>query len=101
MVMNIAKQINERLDEILSLRAEIKKMDAEITDDQVLNNLTTGEKTDKGGALRVVEAMIDQIKSDLNTITNNGLNVKEIFTNQFYVNDLLQDRECAKGVDKM
>ncbi|MGY8927078.1 MAG: hypothetical protein ACKVJC_07265, partial [Flavobacteriales bacterium] len=90
-----------RLDEILSLRAEIKKMDAEITDDQVLNNLTTGEKTDKGGALRVVEAMIDQIKSDLNTITNNGLNVKEIFTNQFYVNDLLQDRECAKGVDKM
>jgi cell fate (sporulation/competence/biofilm development) regulator YmcA (YheA/YmcA/DUF963 family) len=101
MVMSIAKQINERLDEILSLRAEIKKMDAEITDDQVLNNLTTGEKTDKGGALRVVEAMIDQIKSDLNTITNNGLNVKEIFTNQFYVNDLLQDRECAKGVDKM
>ena len=101
MVMNIAKQINERLDEILSLRAEIKKMDAEITDDQVLNNLTTGEKTDKGGALRVVEAMIDQIKSDLNTITNNGLNVKEIFTNQFYVNDLLQDKECAKGVDKM
>lgn len=99
--MSIAKQINERLDEILSLRAEIKKMDAEITDDQVLNNLTTGEKTDKGGALRVVEAMIDQIKSDLNTITNNGLNVKEIFTNQFYVNDLLQDRECAKGVDKM
>ena len=101
MVMSIAKQINERLDEILSLRAEIKKMDAEITDDQVLNNLTTGEKTDKGGALRVVEAMIDQIKSDLNIITNNGLNVKEIFTNQFYVNDLLQDRECAKGVDKM
>jgi len=101
MVMSIAKQINERLDEILSLRAEIKKMDAEITDDQVLNNLTTGEKTDKGGALRVVEAMIDQIKSDLNSITNNGLNVKEIFTNQFYVNDLLQDRECAKGVDKM
>jgi|TARA_B110000305_G_C19224757_1_gene532295 cell fate (sporulation/competence/biofilm development) regulator YmcA (YheA/YmcA/DUF963 family) len=101
MVMSIAKQINERLDEILSLRAEIKKMDAEITDDQVLNNLTTGEKTDKGGALRVVEAMIDQIKSDLNTITNNGLNVKEIFTNQFYVNDLLQDKECAKGVDKM
>ena len=101
MVMSIAKQINERLDEILSPRAEIKKMDAEITDDQVLNNLTTGEKTDKGGALRVVEAMIDQIKSDLNTITNNGLNVKEIFTNQFYVNDLLQDRECAKGVDKM
>ena len=99
--MSIAKQINERLDEILSLRAEIKKMDAEITDDQVLNNLTTGEKTDKGGALRVVEAMIDQIKSDLNTITNNGLNVKEIFTNQFYVNDLLQDKECAKGVDKM
>ena len=94
--MNLAKQINERLDEMLTIRAEIKRMRADISDDQVLSNVTTGEKTDKEGALRVVGAMIDQIKSDLNTITNDGKNVVDIFTNQYYVNDSLQDKELLK-----
>lgn len=94
--MNLAKQINERLDEMLNIRAEIKRMRADISDDQVLNNVTTGEKTDKEGALKVVGAMIDQIKSDLNTITNDGKNVVDIFTNQYYVNDSLQDKEILK-----
>lgn len=94
--MNTAREINNRLDEILMLRAEIRKMDAEITNDVVLNNITTGEKTNKAGALRVVETMIDQIKSDINKITNNGLNVKNIFTNNYYVNDFLQDKEIAE-----
>ena len=95
-IMNTAREINNRLDEILMLRAEIRKMDAEITNDVVLNNITTGEKTNKAGALRVVETMIDQIKSDINKITNNGLNVKNIFTNNYYVNDFLQDKEIAE-----
>ena len=94
--MNTAKEINNRLDQILDLRAEIRRMDAEITDDQVLNNITTGEKTNKAGAFELVEAQINEIKKDLNTITHNGLNVKNIFTNNYYINDMMQDREIAE-----
>lgn len=96
--MTIAKDINDKLDEILKLRAEIRVMDSELDDDQVLNNVQTGEQTNKAGAIEVAEDMIDQIKIDLNKITNNGLNVKEIFTNNYYVNDFMQDREIARQI---
>ena len=100
--MNTAKEINNLLDQILDLRAEIRRMDAEITDDQVLNNITTGEKTSKAGAFKLVEAQINEIKKDLNTITHNGLNVKNIFTNKFYINDVMQDREIVeKGLTQI
>ncbi len=97
--MNIAKRINNRLDHILELRAEMRKMDTEIDDDQILNNITTGEKTNKEGAFKLVEAQINEIKKELNEITNNGLNVKEIFTNKYYVNDSMQDREIVAEIN--
>lgn len=93
---HITKQINKKLDEIISIRAEIKRMDTEIADDQVLNNVETGEKVNKEEAMKVVEDMINRIKNDLDQITNNGQNVKDIFTNKFYVNDFMQDREIAQ-----
>ena len=37
---------------------------------------------------------------ELNNITNNGENVKNIFTNKFYVNDLMQDKEIVKKQDE-
>ena len=95
--MSIARQINEKLDLILALRKEMEKMDREITDDQVLNNVTTGEKTNKAGAFKLVEAQITEIKKELNNLTNKGKNVKDIFTNNYYVNDLMQDREIVEG----
>ena len=94
--MSIAKEINEKLDEIIKFRSEMKKMDYEISEDQVINDIHTGEKTDKQGAFRVIEGMIDQIKEDLNKISGNGKNVKDIFTNKFYLNDLIQDKICAE-----
>ena len=98
-VMNIAKQINNRLDHILELRAEMRKMDAEIDDDQILDNIKTGEKTNKEGAFKLVESQINEIKNELNQITNNGLNVKDIFTNKYYVNDSMQDREIVDEIN--
>ena len=74
-------------------------MDTEIDDDQILNNITTGEKTNKEGAFKLVEAQINEIKKELNEITNNGLNVKEIFTNKYYVNDSMQDREIVAEIN--
>lgn len=97
--MNIAKRINNRLDHILELRAEMRKMDAEIDDDQILDNITTGEKTNKEGAFKLVESQINEIKNELNQITNNGLNVKDIFTNKYYVNDSMQDREIVGEIN--
>jgi ribosome assembly protein YihI (activator of Der GTPase) len=93
---HITKQINKKLDEIIKIRAEIKRMDNDISEDQVLNNVETGEKLNKEEAMKVVEDMIDGIKNDLNEITNNGKNIKNIFTNKFYVNDFMQDKEITK-----
>ena len=94
--MSLQKDINERLDEILAIRSEIKKMDNDLEDNASLKNIQTGEQINKKQALRAVEEMIERVKFDLNKITNNGKNVKGIFTNNYYVNDLMQDKQIAK-----
>ena len=94
--MSIAKDVNEKLDEILAIRREIKRMDHDLDDDVQLKNMKTGESSSKEDALLVVEEMVDQIKLELSHLTNNGENIKDIFTNTFYVNDLMQDKACAK-----
>jgi len=95
---SLAKQINQKLDEILAIRQEIKRMDNDLKDDTKLKNLNTGEPANKEEALRVVEGMVDQIKEELNQITNNGRNVREIFTNKFYINDMLQDKDIVHNM---
>jgi hypothetical protein len=95
--MSIAKDVNEKLDEILMIRREIKRMDHDLDDDAELKNMETGSTSNKEEALRVVEAMIDQIKAELSQITNNGQNVKDVFTNNYYINDLMQDKEIANS----
>jgi len=97
--MSIAKDINNRLDDILAIRAEIRRMQAELSDDQTLLS-QTGERMTKGEVIEFVEQTINTIKKDLNKITNNGQNVKEIFTNKFYVNDLMQDRDIRLQDDQ-
>jgi hypothetical protein len=90
--MSIAKDVNNRLDEMLNIRAEIKRMDHDLEDGQVLNNVEDGSTTTKEGAMRIAKAMIDQIKNDLNKITNNGKSIKGVYNNIFYVNDHIQDK---------
>ena len=65
----LTRNINALLDEINDI-----KSNKSITDDSVENIIT-----------------------DLNKITNNGLNVNDIFTNNYYVNDMGEDRRCASG----
>ena len=64
-----------------------------------LKNIQTGKQINKKQALRAVEEMVDRVKFDLNKLTNNGQNVKGIFTNDYYVNDLMQDKQIAKAGD--
>jgi len=93
--MSIAKDINTLLDNILDIKAEIRRIDLEITADQKLTNVQTGEKVNKQEVLEFVQTQITEIKKDLNKLTNNGKNVKGIFTNDYYVNDMMQDREIV------
>lgn len=95
--MTITRDINEKLDEILSIRAEITRMKKELNNNQNLINKTTGEGCSKQEALAIVEKVIDGIKNDLNQITNNGQNVKDIFTNNYYINDPMEDKRVAQN----
>lgn len=90
--LSIAKEVNNRLDELLKLRAEIKRIDNDLEDGQILNNVEDGTKTNKEGVIKMAEDMIDQVKNDLNKITNNGKRITGIFNNIYYVNDTIQDR---------
>lgn len=96
--MSIAKEINTKLDEIISIRNEINRMNHDLADDVSLKNMQTGEPTTKLEAIDIVEGMIIAIKEELNEITNNGQNVKDIFTNNYYINDTMQDREIAQEI---
>ena len=75
-------------------------MDYDLEDDASLKNIQTGEQINKKQALRAVEEMIDRVKFDLNKLTNNGKNVKGLFTNIYYVNDLMQDKQIVKQEER-
>ena len=90
--MNLARQINEKLDQILDIKSEIECINADMDDDAILTNIMTGKKHTKGDALKLIENDLNEIKSDLNEITRDGTNVRETFTNEHYVNDFAQDK---------
>ena len=90
--MSLAKQINKKLDEILSLRKEMAQMDKELDEGAILKNKQTGDDLTKEDALGCVEGVIDRLKDDLNKLTNSGSNCRDIFTNPYYVNDTIQDK---------
>jgi flagellar basal body-associated protein FliL len=95
--MSLAKNINEKLDEILNLRSEIKRMKKELNKKDTLINPQTGKKATQADALKLVEEIINQIKDDINELTNHGQNVRDIFTNEFYINDNMEDKRIARN----
>ena len=97
--MTSANKINDKLDTILKLRADIKKMLNELDPSTELVNPDTGDKMLRDDAIKVAEDVINKVENDINEITNNGQNVKNIFNNQVYVNDLMQDKQITKELD--
>ena len=95
--MNIAKQLNEKLDEIIEMRKELARMNAELDDDAQITNMQTGEPQTKKEAMELIEDLIKDIYKQINQISNNGNNVNDVFTNNYYVNDFMQDREIANA----
>ena len=76
--MTLAKEINEKLDAILSAMDELRELEVEIDDDLEFENKETGQIVTKEIVLNKGQEDIDQIKADLNKITNDGKNVKNI-----------------------
>ena len=91
--MSLAKQINKKLDEILSLKLELSAMQRDLSKDSVLSNLETGDDMTLDDAVDIAEGVIMKVKDDLNKITNNGQNVRNLFDNPYYVNDMIQDKQ--------
>lgn len=98
--MSLANNINNKLDEILKLRAEINRMKKDLNNEDSLINIETGKKATQKDALDLVEKIIDELKNDLNKLTNNGQNVRDIFTNNFYVNDNMEDKRIVRNNNK-
>lgn len=98
--MNTAKQINKCLDDMLALQAEAKRLHKEVDGRKKLVNQETGEKITKKQVLELAEAEITQIKNELNKLTNNGQNIKGLFDNEYYINDMMQDKLLAKNNSK-
>jgi hypothetical protein len=96
MDMSLAKEINSKLDDILALRAESNRVLKEVDGRKKLVNSSTGEKITKKQILELANAEINLIKNELNKITNNGKRAKGLFNNEYYINDILQDKLLAQ-----
>jgi len=96
--MTLAKEINEKLDEMLLVQAQINEIKNDLAPDAQLNNTETGEVVTKDFVLDKGRTQISQITKELNKITNNGSRGRNIFTNPYYINDRLQDRLIAKQI---
>jgi phage I-like protein len=94
--MSLARDINTKLDEIIDIKKELTKLKKELKAGAKLTTLATGKTASKDEALEVVHGMIDDLKAHLNKLTNNGQNIRGIFNNEFYINDMLQDKKILK-----
>ena len=82
--MNLARQINNLLDDIL----EINK----VRDDKLKRGFSNS-------ALDLTNGEITKKEQEINKLTNNGQNIRDIFTNDYYINDMLQDKEIANNIN--
>jgi len=98
--MSLAKEINKRLDAILAHNAELKELNKKFKDPEFkLKDMKTGKIVTKEFALNKAQEAYDGIIGDLNQITNEGKNCRDLFTNIYYVNNLMEDKVIAKEIE--
>ena len=85
---------------MLALQAEAKRLQKEVDGRKKLVNQETGEKITKKQVLELAEVEIIQIKNELNKLTNNGKNIKGLFNNEYYINDMIQDKLLVQNNSK-
>ena len=81
---------------MLAIRAEIRRMMKDLPANEMLVNKQTGQKLTRDEVVQKTNDEINRIKKDLNKLTNNGENINGIFTNKFYVNDYMQDKQISR-----
>ena len=96
--MQSAREINKKLDEILLLQDQINELESEVSKEATLKNVETGEPVTKDFVLSTASGVIQEIKDDLNKTTDNGRRVRDIFTNDYYINDMSQDKIIANKI---
>ena len=95
--MSTAKEINNKLDEMLLHRETLIELRKDFDNPEFgLEDAETGEKVTKEIVLNKAQTIKDKIIEDLNKLTRNGQNCRDMFTNDYYVNDVMQDREIAE-----
>lgn len=95
--MNLAREINEKLDEITRHNQERKAVELDFQDPSfTLNSMESGEQVTKEMVLNKADEVYEVMIEDLNKITNSGQNCRDIFTNQYYINDFSQDKVIAE-----
>ena len=96
--MTSAREINKKLDKILELQEQINELENDLPDSATLNDIESGEPVTKEKVLNKGREQLLEIEKELNQITNNGQNCRDMFTNNYYVNDMTQDRLIAEEI---
>ena len=97
--MDLAREINKKLDEIIEHNKERKAVELDFQDPNfTLNDVKSGEKVTKEMVLNKADEVKDQIIDELNKLTSNGDRCRNIFQNEYYVNDMTQDRVIAEEI---
>jgi hypothetical protein len=102
--MTLASEINKKLDEILRHKKDLEQVNRDYKDPNfVLEDANTGEKVTKEMVLNKAKEIYKEIEDDLNKLTNNGKNARDIFTNEYYINNMMEDKIIAEEIklDKM
>ena len=97
--MTLASEINEKLDEIIRHNKEREAVELDYQDPNfTLNDVNTGEKVTKEMVLNKADEVYEVIIGDLNKLTGDGERVRNIFTNQYYINDFSQDKKIGEEI---
>ena len=95
--MSLAREINEKLDEIIEYNKQLDAVNNDFKNPNfTLNDVNSGEQVTQEMVLNKATEVYDQIISDLNKLTNDGKNCIDIFSNQYYVNDMSEDRRIVE-----
>ena len=95
--MSLAREINDKLDAILRHNKEVDAVNNDFKNPNFkLNDVNSGEQVTKEMVLNKADEVYKEIIGGLNKLTNDGKNCRNIFSNQYYVNDMSEDRRIVE-----
>ena len=96
--MSTAKDINSLLDDMLVIRSEINRMRADLKSNETLVNNQTGEKINANKIEELANNEINEIKKELNKVTNNENEVKDIILRDECATKAIISTAAATGI---